>query len=70
MIIVAGTIRIPVDKSVVQTYDASPYMVLLATRIASASVSNGMTDSTGPKISSRAIRISDVTSAKTVGRTK
>ena len=44
-----------------------PYGVALARRSASSSVSNGMTDTTGPKISSRAIRMSFDTPSKTVG---
>ena len=36
----------------------SPYGVALARRTASSSVSNGMTETTGPKISSRAMRMS------------
>ena len=42
-------------------------MVSLAIRIASASPVNGMTDSTGPKISSWAILILLSTSTKIVG---
>jgi hypothetical protein len=42
----------------------------LAISTASSSVSNGMIDSTGPKISSRYTRMSGVTSANTVGLTK
>ena len=48
----------------------SPYCVVFASRIASSSESNGITDTTGPKISSRAIRISFVTPSKTVGMRK
>ena len=46
----------------------SPYGVALARRSASSSVSNGMIDTTGPKISSRAMRMSFDTPSKTVGR--
>ena len=42
----------------------------LAISTASSSVSYGMIDSTGPKISSRAIVMSGVTLENTVGRTK
>ena len=45
-------------------------MVSLAISIASASVSYGMIDSTGPKISSRAMVMSRVTPENTVGCTK
>ena len=45
-----------------------PYGVALARRSASSSVSNGMTETTGPKISSFAIRMSFDTPSKTVGR--
>ena len=42
----------------------------LAMATASSSVSKGMMEATGPKISSRAMRMSLRTSAKTVGVTK
>ena len=45
----------------------SPYGVALARRTASSSVSNGMIVTTGPKISSAAIRMSFETPSKTVG---
>jgi hypothetical protein len=45
----------------------SPYGVALARRSASSSVSNGMIETTGPKISSRAIRMSFDTPSNTVG---
>ena len=45
----------------------SPYGVAFARRSASSSVSNGMIETTGPKISSRAIRMSLQTPSKTVG---
>jgi hypothetical protein len=54
----------------VQIGAARPYSVWLARRIASSGSSNGMTDPTGPKISSRAIAMSLSTSAKIVGWTK
>ena len=56
--------------SEVQTVAASPYSVSLAIRTASSSSPNGMTDSTGPKISSRAMLMSLDTSANSVGATK
>ena len=49
---------------------ARPYSVSLAIRIASSSSVNGITDSTGPKISSRAMVMSLDTSANRVGVTK
>ena len=48
---------------------ARPYGVSLAMATASASVSNSITDRTGPKISSRAIVMSLRTPSKTVGGT-
>ncbi len=42
----------------------------LASAIASASVSNGMTDSTGPKTSSQATVMVGLTPVSTVGWTK
>ena len=45
-------------------------MTSLAIRTASSSSSNVMTDRTGPKISSWAIRMSGVTSVNTVGSMK
>src|SRR4030095_1007731 len=51
----------------VQTPADRPYGVLLAFSIASAGVRNVSTDSTGPKISSRAIRCAWVTPVKIVG---
>jgi hypothetical protein len=56
--------------SFVQTPAARPYGVSLARAIASSRSANSMAASTGPKISSREIVISGVTSAKTVGLTK
>ncbi len=47
---------------------ASPYRVVFASRSASSSVSNGMTVSTGPKISSWAVRESLSSPVITVGR--
>jgi hypothetical protein len=49
---------------------ARPYAESFAMAIASASLSNGITASTGPKISSAAIVMSLRTSAKTVACTK
>ncbi len=51
----------------VQIEPERPYGVSFASRIASSSVSNGMTTTTGPKISSWAMRISERTLSKTVG---
>src|SRR5215831_11889094 len=56
--------------SLVQTVAARPYWVSLAIRTASSSSLNGITDSTGPKISSRAMLMSLVTSVNSVGATK
>ena len=42
----------------VQMPAAKPYSVSFATRTASSSSSNGITQVTGPKISSRAMRMS------------
>jgi hypothetical protein len=56
--------------SLPQTPPASPYRELLAIATASSSPSNGMIDSTGPKISSCASSDDGDTSAKTVGETK
>ena len=52
----------------VQSDPESPYGVSFAMRIASASSRNVMTPTTGPKISSRATRMSFVTPSRTVGR--
>ena len=49
---------------------ASPYTESFAIAIASSSLSNGITASTGPKISSRAIVMSFLTPANTVAWTK
>jgi len=54
----------------VNTPADSPNSVALARQTTSSSASKESTVITGPKISSRAIRISSVTSAKTVGSTK
>ena len=51
----------------VHTPAASPYSLSLAIRSASSSLSNAITDSTGPKISSRLIVCSWATSSNTVG---
>src|SRR5262249_20737486 len=53
--------------SPVHTVAARPYSVSLAIRIASSSSANGITDSTGPKISSRAMLMSFDTSVNSVG---
>ncbi len=57
-------------SSAAQTAPARPYTVPLAMRRASSSSSYLRIDRTGPKISSWAMVISGVTSAKTVGLTK
>ena len=49
---------------------AKPYGVALARSTTSSSVSNGSAEMTGPKISSRAIRIPSDTAPKTVGSMK
>ena len=51
----------------VQTPADSPYGVLLAFSTASSGVRKVRTDSTGPKISSRAMRWAGDTPVKTVG---
>ena len=56
--------------SLPETAAKSPYTVSLAIATASSSVSYGMIERTGPKISSCAIVMSRVTFEKTVGRTK
>ena len=56
--------------SEVQTVAARPYSVAFAIAMASSSSVNGMTDSTGPKISSRAMVMSLCTSVNRVGATK
>src|SRR3989344_3642295 len=48
----------------------SPYSVALARRSTSSICLNGNAEITGPKISSRAMAISSLTSANTVGATK
>jgi hypothetical protein len=60
-------VRSALPMSRLQTEPDSPYGVAFASRIASASVSKGMIETTGPKISSFAIRMSFVTPSKTVG---
>ena len=68
---VAGIQKYMISKTIfVNTTPASPYFVELAIAIASSSVSNGVTHTTGPKISSWKIVISGVTSANTVTGTK
>ena len=59
----------PRSTSALHTPPASPYTESLAIATASSSSSNGMNDTTGPKISSRATRIELTTSASTVGST-
>ena len=59
--------RSALPMSRLQTEPDSPYGVAFARRSASSSVSNGMIDTTGPKISSRAMRMSLSTPSKTVG---
>ena len=54
----------------VKTPAESPNCVALARATTSSSLSKTSTHITGPKISSRAIRISSETSANTVGATK
>src|ERR1700722_12095134 len=54
-------------RSGVHTLAAKPYPESFASLTASSSSSNAITGSTGPKVSSRMIRISCVTSASTVG---
>ena len=62
---VMSRIRLPLS---VQTPAESPYSVVFAFSTASSGVRNVSTDSTGPKISSRAIRCDGVTPVKSVGR--
>ena len=54
----------------VQTAAASPKGVALARRMSSSRSENFSTESTGPKISSRAIAISSLTFVNTVGSMK
>src|SRR6478752_1525101 len=63
----AEAIAIARDPFSVQTPADSPYGVLFALATASSGVRNVSTVSTGPKISSRAIRMDWETSVKTVG---
>jgi hypothetical protein len=62
-------IRLARSGSAAHTAPASPYTVSLAIRTASSSSSKGMMTTTGPKISSWAIRML-LSPEKTVGRTK
>ena len=62
--------RTALPTSAVHTEATRPYWVPLAIRSASSSSSAPSTESTGPKISSWAMRISDETSSKIVGATK
>ena len=57
-------------SSRVQIAAVSPYSLSLAIWTASSSSANRITQAIGPNISSRAIRISGVTSANTVGATQ
>src|SRR5580698_4863852 len=59
-----------VDTLLVATAAASPYSVSLAMRTASSTSRKPMSAATGPKISSRARRMSLRTSVNTVGSTK
>ena len=59
--------RSALPMSRLQIEPDSPYGVALASRSASSSVSKAMIDTTGPKISSRAMRMSFETPSKTVG---
>src|SRR6266404_277960 len=68
--LMALVIRSARRTSSVHTVAARPYSVSLASLMASASSSKGITDSTGPKISSRAMLMSLDTSANSVGATK
>jgi hypothetical protein len=58
------------DGLPVYTPAERPYSESLAMRIACSSVSNGMTDRTGPNSSSRAIAMRWSTSANSVGSTQ
>ena len=60
-------IRSPFARSVVHTDAPRPNSESFASRIASSSESTGTIGTTGPKISSRMIRMSCVTSVRTVG---
>ena len=62
--------RIARPRSRVQIDPESPYGESFARRTASSSVSNGMMQTTGPKISSWATRQALSTSASTAGRMK
>ena len=62
--------RMALSSSPDQTPPDRPYSESLANSMASSSVEYVVMESTGPKISSRNMVISGVTSANTVGRTK
>src|SRR4029077_3228625 len=62
--------RCPRWMSLVHTAPASPYRLSLASAIASSSMSNGITDKTGPNPSSQATGIVGLTPVSTVGWTK
>ncbi len=62
--------RCPRWMSLVHTAPARPYRLSLASAIASSSVSNGITERTGPNTSSHATVIVGLTPVSTVGWTK
>src|ERR1700730_7513180 len=64
---IARATRNALAPSRVQTDPESPYTVSFAISIASRSSANGITQATGPKISSVAARSSLETGARTVG---
>src|SRR5580704_15395174 len=63
----AAAVRCAVDKSLVQIEAVSPYSTAFTSASIFASSLHLNTESTGPQISSRAIRIFGCTSANTVG---
>ena len=65
--LIRAATRWPRAGSPVQTVAISPYLTSFAIRIASFSSSNGITVTTGPKISSCATAIALSTCASTVG---
>src|ERR1700728_5373301 len=66
----AEAVRCAVDRSLVQIEAVSPYSTELTCSSIFASSCHLKIDSTGPKISSRAMRILGCTSANTVGSIK
>src|ERR1700684_4636013 len=66
----AAAVRCAVDRSLVQIEAVSPYSTELTCSSIFASSCHLKIDSTGPKISSRALRMLGCTSAKTVGSMK